>query len=80
MCGGCRTCLHDQGYHCGDESCCGPLEPEDYRVKIWLDETDDRLVVERGYLDADDEWVSMVATRYRMPLDEEMRRDLLEAV
>lgn len=28
MCGGCRTCLHDQGVHCGDVSCCGPLDDE----------------------------------------------------
>lgn len=25
MCGGCPRCLHDQGYHCGNEQCakCG---------------------------------------------------------
>ena len=29
MCGGCRQCLHDQGYYCGDLDCkvCGG-EPE----------------------------------------------------
>ena len=25
MCGGCRRCLHDQGLHCGDVDCCGPI-------------------------------------------------------
>lgn len=42
MCGGCRRCLHDQGLHCGDESCCGPLEPEIDEIELErLAEVDD---------------------------------------
>ena len=34
MCGGCRRCLHDQGYHCGDSSCCGPMPPFVTRIRL----------------------------------------------
>jgi len=57
MCGGCRRCLHDQGHHCGDVSCCGPTEPLVLKVRFdaadysWEGEEDgyrghpDRLIV-----------------------------------
>lgn len=38
MCGGCKRCLHDQGLHCGDVTCCGPTEP--LVVKVRFDAAD----------------------------------------
>ena len=40
MCGGCRRCLHDQGYHCGEVSCCGPLPPEPLTIRVRADGAD----------------------------------------
>jgi hypothetical protein len=49
MCGGCRRCLHDQGIHCGEVDCCGPLEPEPLTLRAKLDPADYSWEGEGGY-------------------------------
>ena len=52
MCGGCRRCLHEQGYHCGDESCCGPLD-EPLTIRAKPDPADYSWEGEGGYVGHD---------------------------
>ena len=52
MCGGCRRCLHEQGYHCGDESCCGPLD-ETLTIRAKPDPADYSWEGEGGYVGHD---------------------------
>ena len=53
MCGGCRRCLHEQGYHCGDESCCGPLDAGPLTIRAKPDPADYSWEGEGGYVGHD---------------------------